>query len=71
MRVIAFAAVLLGTACAPPPLPPVSAAQQARCTYEARAATAGIRSGLDAGWTRYEVERDCIRAAAAQNAERP
>lgn len=45
-------------------------ADRARCDYESRAATAGIRSGIEAGWQQGELRSACLRAADAANRER-
>ena len=74
---LVLAALLFSGGCTAPPVdygssygaePPTSA-DQARCAYEAQAATANIRNGLMMGLKKIELERACMRAASARRTE--
>lgn len=71
MRALVMACALITSSCAAGPQrpPPLSAAQQARCTYESRAATASINSGIMAGFMQADLRDSCAMAAFMQNVE--
>lgn len=49
--------------------PPISTTQDLRCQMQARSATAGIRSGIAAGFEQGAITRQCRELAVRENME--
>ena len=66
----AFGLSLMGCANIPDPAAGLTPAQKARCDYEASLATAGIYSGLAAGFQAGMLKEQCYRLRRLESQER-